>query len=119
MQRMPVAGSRDTRGDPRMHGLDEQLEILPACLGRPAMAEVEDVSGPAAGPPQHVARALADQVRRTEKDRGLEVALDAAVPADARPRLVELNAPVDRDQVGSRARDGFAQMRGVGAAEDA
>src|SRR5204863_3004187 len=93
--------------------------ILHARLGRYAVAEVEDVAGPAAGPPQHVARALADQIRRTEEDRRLEVALDAAVAADARPRLVELNAPVDRDQVGTRARDGFEQMRSIGAEVDA
>src|SRR5436305_10449981 len=118
MQRMPVADSRDTRGDPRMHGLDEQLEILHACLGRHAMAEVEDVAGPAAGPPQHVACALADQTRRTEEDRGLEVALDDAVAADARPRLVELNTPVDRDQVGTRPRDGFEKVRSIGTEVD-
>src|SRR4029077_12100810 len=111
MATIPVRGSRRTGGHPRMHGVDQELQVLDAGVGRDTVAEVEDVPRAAAGSAQDVARALAHEPGRTEQQGRLEVALNAAVMADARPRLVQVDAPVQRDYVGASASDRLEQMR--------
>src|SRR5205807_8868062 len=99
MHRTPVLGSGDIGGQPRVHGLDEQLEVFDGRLGQHAMTEVEDVAGPAARPSQHVIRPRSDQVGRSEQHGGIEVALDAMLVSDPIPALVKRDTPVQRDDV--------------------
>ncbi len=100
-----------------MHRLDQQLQVFQRRLRQDAVPEVEDVSDPAARPPQHVARALANHVCRRQQHRGVEVALDSKV-ADMPPPLVQRHAPVERHDVRSRLRDQLEQARRVGAEVD-
>jgi len=41
---MAVDGSRDTRGHPRVHGLDQELEVFDSSFRKNAVPEVEDVA---------------------------------------------------------------------------
>src|SRR5687768_7204940 len=75
------------------------------------MAEVEDVTGPAGRALEHVARLIHRDLRSREERERIEVALDRAVPADSLPRLVEWDAPVDRDRVSPRFRHRLEQRR--------
>src|SRR5467141_1950136 len=118
MQRMPVDGSADMRGDPGVNGLDQQLQILDAGFRKYTVAEVEDVARTAPGSAQHIARALADKVGRPEQDRGVEVALDAVVVTDATPSFVELDSPVEGDDVRTGFGDRLEQAGGVGPEMD-
>src|SRR5262245_39146256 len=69
--------------------------------GKHAVAEIEDVSGAPLGPRQDVAH-LAVALGAGSEQRGrLEVSLDRAI-ADARPRGVERQAPVNADHVSPR-----------------
>ena len=55
---------------------------------------------------------------RPEQQRGIEVALHAAVVADERPAVVERDAPVEADDVAARARHRRQQRRRAGAEVD-
>src|SRR5712692_8368254 len=105
MHRIPVEISRDMGGHPRMNRLDEHLEVLDARVGKHPVPEVEDMARSTTRPPQHLTGAFPDQVRRSEEDRGVEVALDTSLMADPAPALVERHPPVQRHDVGTRLRD--------------
>src|ERR1700674_3907527 len=104
MHKTPV-DSRDTRDLPLVDRLDEELQVLERGRGKHPMPEVEDVSRPSAGTAEDVAGACAHQFRRSQQDRRVEVALDAAVVADPRPTGLERHAPVERDDVRPCRRD--------------
>src|SRR4029077_17112757 len=97
MQRTPVSG--DIRGHPRMHGLDQELEVLDARRWRDAVSEVEDVPRPPVGATQDVHRAGANHVCGTQQHSRVEVALHPAAKADAPPPLIEVDVPVERHDV--------------------
>src|SRR5262245_22555367 len=61
------------------------------------MSEVEDVSGPSAGPREHVVGRGQYAVQRAEQQRGVELALDLSVVSDPPPRIVERYPPVRAD----------------------
>src|SRR5437879_4184201 len=113
MQRMPVEASGDMGRHPGMNGLDEQLKVGDARVGKHAVTEIEDVTGAAAGAPQHVPRALADQIGRSQEHRGVEVALDCAGVADSPPALVQRHPPVQRYDVGPGLGDRLQDRKSV------
>src|SRR5258708_14137685 len=80
----------------------ERLNVLERCGREDAVPEVEDVPGPSAGAREHFVGGCEDALERAEQQRRIEVALDAAVGADALPRLVERRAPVGADDVAAR-----------------
>ena len=85
----------------------EPRERVGVRLRQHAVAEVEDVAGPTARAAQHVSRRLLDVRPRPEQDRRVEIALNAALCADRRPRAVELDTPVEPDDVAA----GVAHVR--------
>src|SRR5690242_16407509 len=98
-----------------MHGLDEQLKVLDARVGRDAMPEVEDVSQPSVGAAQDVDRARADHAGRPKQHSRVEVALQAAFEPDALPPLIEVDAPVERHDVRAGRGDELEQSGRAGA----
>src|ERR1043166_7175714 len=91
----------------RPHGRDVRFRQNP-------VPEIEDVAGPPAGLLQDVldqSRALGG---RGEERRRVEVALDC-FGADASPRAVERDAPVDADHVTTRGGEVFQKGRRAGA----
>src|SRR5437588_12989060 len=99
MQSTPVRGSGDTGDLPLVDSLDQQLQVLQGRLRQHAVAEVEDVAGTAAGPPEDVLSALADELGGSQQDGRVEVALHAASVADAFPAAVQRHPPVQGAQV--------------------
>src|SRR2546422_501812 len=91
------------------HCLYERLEILQRAAREHAVTEVEDVTGPSGGPPQHLARTQDDVLDRPEQHRRVEVALDPMFVADTPPTGVEVDAPVERDDVRAGGGDQFEQ----------
>ncbi len=59
-----------------MHGVDQGRHVVGGHAGKDAVAEVEDVAGPARGLVQNPLRLPPDLVRRGEQDDGVEVAHD-------------------------------------------
>src|SRR5438445_11403149 len=97
MHRTPVSGSGDTGWNPRVHGLDEELEVFDSRLRQHPVTQVEDVAGPAGCPPQHVVRPCPDKLRLSEQHRPGEVALDAPPASAATPPRRDGAAPAERD----------------------
>ena len=82
-----------------VHVARERLHVLDRRRRQDAVSEIEDVARAAGGAAQHVARAGEQAIARAEQQRRIEIALDAAVVADALPRLVERDPPVGADHV--------------------
>src|SRR5438477_2743563 len=97
MQRMPVEGSCDIGRHPGMNSLDEQLEVRNRRIRKHPVPEIEYVACAASRAPQHIARPLADELGRSQQDRGVQVALDGPGVADPPPALVQRHPPVQRD----------------------
>ena len=62
-----------------MDEADEAAEVVGIRLGQDAVAEVEDVAGPAFGAAQDVLRAALDPLPWPEQDRPVEIPLDSPV----------------------------------------
>ena len=84
---------------PVVHELDQARDGVGRRRGQHAVAEVEDVTRPAAGPAQHVGGVPLDLVGRPEQHGGVEVALHGDAVAELAPGAVEVDAPVEADHV--------------------
>src|SRR6185437_11699877 len=67
--------------------------------GQHTMPQVKDMPWPVACPPYNVLHALLNRLPGSQQQGGVEVALDAPLKADARPRLIKVNAPIDADDI--------------------
>ena len=85
-----------------MHVARERLDVFDRRAGQDAVTEIEDVPGPAAGALEHVVGCGERAIERAEQQRGIEVALNRPIEADALPRFVERGAPVGADHVTAR-----------------
>src|SRR5213594_2732114 len=101
-----------------MDPVHDALQRLDRGLRQHAVPEVEDVTGTARGPVEHVAHPLLELGERREQRRGIEVPLNRPVGADALPRDVEGNAPVHADDVAAGAGEVGEQHGSVGAEMD-
>src|SRR5207249_2188074 len=81
----------------------ERLHVFEGRGWKNTVAEVENVAGPSAGALQHIVGGPEHAVERSEQQRRIEIALDAAIEPDALPRFVERRAPVGADDVAARA----------------
>ena len=99
----------------RVDVLREHLHVLDRRGRQDAVPEIEDVTRPAADAREDVVGLLEHPRRRAEQQRRIEIALDAAVGADARPRLVDRDAPVGADDVAARLAQLFEDRRRAGA----
>src|SRR5229473_2341743 len=117
MATTPVLGS-GMGGHAFADSLNQGLKVFERAARKNAMAEVEDVASASACTPQHLASPRDHALGGPEKDSRVEVALHAAIEADALPARVEVDAPVERDDVRSRCRDQLEQPRGGGPEMD-
>src|SRR6266851_1548224 len=93
MQRTPVRSGNEwnTLAD----GFDQRLEVLERAAGQHAMTEVEDVARPPRRLFEHLPRAVDHELERAEQHR-----------------RVEVDAPVERDDIGAGGGDQLEQPRG-------
>src|SRR5665213_581387 len=64
------------------------LHVLQRRGGQNAVAEIEDVSGPPARPRKDIVGRRENALERAEQQRRIQIALNAAIGSDARPRFV-------------------------------
>ena len=99
----PTGGGHEAaRSVPAWTRSTNRSEMLDRRVGQHAVAQVEHVSGPAAGAGEDVASLPLHRIPGTEQDRGIQVPLDRAVVTDRRPGLVERDAVVDAEGVAPR-----------------
>ena len=76
------------------------------------MSQVEDVTGPSAGPRQHIVGSFEQTRRRSEQQTGIQIALDGAIETDRPPGFIERLAPIDANDVAT-GRGEIGENRGV------
>src|SRR6266849_10015878 len=113
MQRTAVRSGN--RWNTLSYGLDQGLQVLNRAARQHAVAEIEDVTPAPGRPPEHLARPLDHELARAEQHRRVQVALHPAVVADTPPARIEVDAPVERDDIGARRGDQLEQTRGGGS----
>src|SRR5437764_283947 len=64
-----------------------------------SVTEIENVPRPAGRAREHIERGGLGPLPWAEQQRGIEVALHAAIVAGQRPAVIERNAPVEADHV--------------------
>src|SRR5712692_1647384 len=109
MQRTPVRSGNEwnTLAD----GFDQRLEVLERAAGQHAMTEVEDVARPPRRLFEHLPRAVDHELERAEQHRRVQVALHPTFVADPPPARVEVDAPVEGDDIGAGGGDQLEQPR--------
>src|SRR5438445_7556061 len=90
-----------------MYGVHQPLEQIRIRLGHDAVAEVEDMAGPAVRGVEHIAHALVCGIPAGNWTGRIKVALDAFEKTDALPGFVEPEPPVHAHQVAARRRHQF------------
>src|SRR5438874_6378676 len=93
-----------------------RLDVLHGRHRQDAVAEIEDVAGAPARAFEHIVNRFEDAIERRKQHGWIEVALNAAVVADAFPGLVERYPPVGADDVAPGVAD-VAQNRSGAHAE--
>src|SRR5713226_10065553 len=116
MQRTPVRLGNG--GNTLADGFDQRLQVLERAAGQHAVTQIEDVARTPGRPPEHLARPVDNEFERSEEHRRVKVALHAAIVADAPPAGIEVDAPVERDDIGAGACDQLEQTRGGGSEVD-
>src|SRR4029077_16046770 len=116
MQTTPIRSGN--RGDTLADGLDQRLQVLERTSWQHAVAEVEDMARAPGRPFEDVAHPLDHEPARAEQHRRIEVALHPELVADTPPGGVEVDAPVERDDIGARGCDQLEQPRGGGSEVD-
>src|SRR5579859_4101039 len=82
------------------------------------MAQVEDMAGTLFRSPQYVAHPLFDGFPGSKQQRRVEVALDAALIANARPGIIQVYAPIHADDVAASRGHQLEQAGRAGAEVD-
>ena len=88
-----------------MHVRSERLDLFDRRVRQDAMAEIEDVARPSAAAVAGYRRLREQSLARSEQQRRIQIALNAAVVAQIAPRFVERLPPVDADDVAARLGD--------------
>src|SRR5207237_10826813 len=91
------------------------LDVIERRRGQYSVPEIEDVARTSACAAQHFVSSGEDTLDRAKQHRGIEVALNAVVVTDLRPRFIERLAPVNANHFASRRRE-LADDRGGGDA---
>ncbi len=79
--------------------LNDSLDVLDWRLGQNAVSEIDDVPGPCAGSAQKIGNLGAKLRQGCEKRDRIQIALNGGTVADVHPRLVDIDAPVDADDI--------------------
>src|SRR5437762_13962320 len=79
----------------------ECLHVLERSGRQNAVTEIENVTGASARTGEHLVGGGEDAVERSEQQRRIEIALDAAVESDPLPGIVERCVPIGSGDVGA------------------
>ena len=82
-----------------MDDVHEAGEVVGIGSREDAVPEVEDVARPAGGLAEDRPSVRGDRVERADEEAGVQVALDAAVMPDDVPARIEVDPPVEADDV--------------------
>ena len=82
-----------------MHGFDHGDDVIDWGFRQDAMAEIENMAVPAVGAPQNFRHSAFDFSRRCEQRNRIEVALHRDIMTDRCPTFVEVDAPIQADDV--------------------
>ena len=113
-KRASLRGLRSQRGDRAVEsgllaGEDEELSIVHGRVLQNAVAQIQDVAV-AIEFGDDVQSGLANFLRRSEKDRGIEIALDSDARAGKRAKFAEWHAPIDAEDIGAGFDHGREKM---------
>jgi hypothetical protein len=89
----------------RVHFVDEHLRGLHRALRQDAVAEVEDVPGQLRVRGEHLAHPCAQFAFGKKERAGVEVALDRDAFPETLARHVNVDAPVEADDIGAGVAD--------------
>lgn len=92
-----------------MNEVDEGLDFGFGCFWEDAVTEVEDMTIAVGGGLKDGGSALLDDVSWGEQGSGVEIALDASVPANASPALIEGDTPVEAEDGSTGFGHGFEE----------
>ena len=87
------------------------IDVIDRRFRQDAVAEIENMSGTAAGAAQDFRHAAFDFFRRSEQRDRIEVALHGDVVADRGPAVVEIDAPVQADDIAAGGADAALTSR--------
>src|SRR5271170_6748749 len=93
--------------------LHDLLDVLDRRIRDDAVAEIENMTGPAPCQVEDLTHPLAYQLRLGEESDGVEVALDSTGMVERMPRPVERRPPVEAEDVGSGLLHRWEQTGGV------
>src|SRR5260370_12540920 len=98
-----------------MHGIDECNHVIDWSLGKDSVSEVENVTGAAGGLIENRASARSDFANVGEQRDWIEVALHRDIMMEPRPRVGEIDAPIQPDHVAACFAHQLEQVSGHGA----
>ena len=75
--------------------------MIDRCIGKDAMAEVEDMARPTPCLIKNPLHFLLDQIRFTEEDNGIEISLNGNIITNAGPSLTDIHPPIHADNIPS------------------
>src|SRR3954468_24731237 len=108
-----ITSTASRAGSASMHESHDRPDGSDVGLRKDAVPEIEDVARPSAGSSEDVADLASTLRGGREQCRGLQIALDRAIP-DAQPRGVQRNPPVDADDVPARCGEILQERGGPG-----
>ena len=94
-----------------MHGVDHGDHMIDRRFRQDAVAEIENMSGTAAGAAQDFRHSAFDFFRRGEQRDRVEVALHGDIVADGGPAFVEIDTPVEADDIAAGGADVVSTSR--------
>src|SRR5438034_9242398 len=85
-----------------VYGIHEALQHVRVGIGQYAVTEIEHVAGSTTRRGEHFGHARTGHIPACQRTHRIQVALNAAMEADALPGVVEAYPPVDADQITAR-----------------
>src|SRR5438045_3706368 len=85
-----------------VHLFDQGLHVLNGCFGQYAMAEIKNMSWPAVGLQQDCLCPLPHQPLISKEQHRIHVSLCSATMTKQLPSLIQRDAPIQTDHIGSR-----------------
>jgi hypothetical protein len=101
-----------------MNHLDNRLNILDRSPRQHAMTEIKYMSGTALRRLQNAFDLLPNFLDRRAQDHWIEITLNAHIVSDTLPGIVEIDAPVQADDIAPRLPHQLKQGSGTGAKMD-
>ena len=101
-----------------MNGFDQSDHIIDGRLRQDSMAQVKDMTGPAAGAAQDLFDSPANFSGRGKEHGWIEIPLDRDIASQAFPGFVEIYSPVHADDIASGSTEGFEKPASAGAEVD-